>query len=99
MGKNSAFERAVLESSPSQETIKPAVMMLLDTWEHFSGQIRKFNYMLEKLARNDPVCQILQCVTGVEVLTALSFKTSIDDPSRFRCVSDAGAFLGLTLKS
>ncbi|HFE2059477.1 TPA: transposase, partial [Klebsiella pneumoniae] len=32
------------------------------------------------------------------VLTALSFKTSIDDPSRFRRVSDAGAFLGLTPK-
>lgn len=40
------FERAVLESSPSLETIKPAVMMLLDTWEHLSGQIRKFNYLL-----------------------------------------------------
>ncbi|RRE43289.1 hypothetical protein EAO28_05640 [Klebsiella pneumoniae] len=74
-------------------------MMLLDTWEHLSGQIRKFNYMLEKLARNDPVCQILQSVPGVGVLTALSFKTSIDDPSRFRRVSDAGAFLGLTPKS
>lgn len=97
-GKNSVFERAVLESSPSLETVKPTVIMLLDTWEHLSGQIRKFNYMLEKLARKDPVCQILQSIPGVGVLTALSFKTSIDDPSRFRRVSDAGAFLGLTPK-
>ena len=48
--KNSVFERAVLVSSPSLETIKSAVMMLLDTWEHLSGQIRKFNYMLENLS-------------------------------------------------
>ncbi|QYM96371.1 IS110 family transposase [Dickeya ananatis] len=95
-GKNSVFERAVIESSPSLETVKPVILMLLDSWEHLSGQIRKFNYMLEKIARKDPVCQILQSVPGVGTLTALSFKTSIDDPSRFRRVSDAGAFLGLT---
>lgn len=97
-GKNSVFERAVLESPPSLETVKSAVIMLLDTWEHLSDQIRKFDYMLEKLAQKDPVCQILQSIPGVGVLTASSFKTSIDDPSRFRRVSDAGAFLGLTPK-
>jgi transposase len=65
-------------------------MMLLDSWEHLSGQIRKFNYMLEKIARKHPVRQILQSVPGVGVLTALSFKTLIDDPAHFRRVSDAG---------
>lgn len=92
------FERSVLESSPSLETVKPAVIMLLDTWEHLSDQIRKFNSMLEKIARKDPVCQILRSIPGVGVLTALSFKTSIDDHSRFRQVSDVGAFLGLMPK-
>ncbi|KGD80404.1 hypothetical protein ID10_05115 [Pantoea agglomerans] len=72
--------------------------MLLDTWEHLSDQIKKFNSMLEKLARKDPICQILRSIPGVGVLTALSFKTSIDDPSRFRRVSDVGAFLGLMPK-
>ncbi|HDZ2453945.1 TPA: transposase [Klebsiella pneumoniae] len=82
-GKNSVFERAVLESSPSLETVKPAVIMLLDIWEHLSGQIRKFNYILEKLARKDPVCQILQSIPGVGVLTALSFKTALLNKSNF----------------
>lgn len=54
-GKNSIFEHAILESSPSLEAVKPVIMMLLDSWEHLSGQIRKFNYMLEKIVRKDPV--------------------------------------------
>ncbi|WP_072010215.1 transposase [Rahnella aquatilis] len=39
---------------------------------------------------------MLQSVSGVGVLTALSFKTSIDHPACFRRVNDAGAFPGLT---
>ncbi|MCU5774408.1 transposase [Erwiniaceae bacterium BAC15a-03b] len=53
--------------------------------------------MLEKLARNDLFVRYYNLSRG-GVLTALSFKTSIDAPSRFRRVSDAGAFLGLTPK-
>jgi transposase len=40
----------------------------------------------------------LQSISGVGVLTSLSFKTSIDGPFRFRRVSDAGALFGLTPK-
>lgn len=76
-GKNSVFERAILESSPSLKTVKPTVIMLLDTWEYLSGQIRKFNYMLEKIVRKDPVCQILQSIPGVGVLTALFLKQQL----------------------
>ncbi|WP_054633293.1 IS110 family transposase [Pantoea stewartii] len=39
-GKNTVFERSILESSPSLETVKPVVIMLLDTWEHLSDQIK-----------------------------------------------------------
>lgn len=35
-------------------------------------------------------------VPGVGVVTALTFRHTIDDPSRFRSASTVGAYLGLT---
>lgn len=35
-------------------------------------------------------------VPGVGVITALTFRHTIDDPSRFHSVSSVGAYLGLT---
>jgi transposase len=35
-------------------------------------------------------------VPGVGVITALTFRHTIDDPSRFRSASTVGAYLGLT---
>jgi len=95
-GRNEVFRREVLEADPSVEAVKSVVLMLLDTWRHISRQIRECSKMLEKQANHDPVCKALMSIPGVGVLTALSFKTAIDDPSRFRRVADVGAYLGLT---
>tara|TARA_R110002020_G_scaffold473566_2_gene703000 strand:+ start:1039 stop:1161 length:123 start_codon:yes stop_codon:yes gene_type:complete len=35
-------------------------------------------------------------VPGIGVVTALTFRHKIDDPSRFRSAATAGAYLGLT---
>ncbi|WP_291654747.1 transposase [Bosea sp. (in: a-proteobacteria)] len=35
-------------------------------------------------------------VPGVGVITALTFRHTIDDPSRFHSANDVGAYLGLT---
>lgn len=53
---------------------------------------------LAKYTSDDPVCKLLKTIPGVGTLTAISFKTSIDDPTRFTSVADVGAFLGLTPK-
>jgi transposase len=95
-GRNEVFRQEVLTADPSVEAVKSVALMLLDTWRHVSRQIREFGKMLEKQAARDPVCKALMSIPGVGVLTAMSFKTAIDDPSRFRRVADVGAYLGLT---
>lgn len=72
--------------------------MLLDTWAHITAQIRQVDKLLDRQAKSDPVCQLLTSIPGVGMLTAISFKTAVDDPTRFNSVSDVGAFLGLTPK-
>ena len=97
-GKNSVFKRSILESEPTIDAVKPVVLMLLDTWTHITAQIRQLDKLLTQQAKKDPVCQLLTSIPGVGVLTAMSFRTAVDDPSRFKSVSDVGAFLGLTPK-
>ncbi len=97
-GRNSIFERSVIASEPSIEAVKPTILMLLDTWSDISKQIREMDKKLTSIAKMDPVCQLLLTIPGVGVLTAMSFRTAVDDPNRFSSVSDVGAFLGLTPK-
>ena len=97
-GRNSVFERSVVESSPSIAEVKPTVLMLMQTLKDIGTQVRALDKKLLSFTRTDVVCKLLTSIPGVGTLTAISFKTAIDDPARFGSVSDAGAFLGLTPK-
>lgn len=48
---------------------------------------------LKRMARADPACSRLMVIPGVGPLTALAFTAAIDDPTRFRCSRDIGAYL------
>jgi transposase len=50
------------------------------------------------LVRRDEVCRRLMTVPGVGALTALTFKTAVDDPARFTASKTVGAHFGLTPK-
>ncbi|MBB4101408.1 IS110 family transposase [Sphingomonas kyeonggiensis] len=53
---------------------------------------------LTRIARDDDVCSRLMTVPGVGCISALSFYTAIDDPSRFARNEDVGPYLGLVPK-
>jgi transposase len=48
------------------------------------------------MARADDTTKRLMTVPGIGVVTALTFRHTIDDPSRFRSATSVGAYLGLT---
>jgi transposase len=48
------------------------------------------------MAREDETARRLMTVPGIGVGTALTFRHTIDDPSRFRSAASVGAYLGLT---
>lgn len=48
------------------------------------------------LFRADPVCRQLMSVPGVGAIVAITFKSSVDDPTRFRRSRDVGPHFGLT---
>ncbi|MDG4898620.1 IS110 family transposase [Mesorhizobium sp. WSM4976] len=52
--------------------------------------------LLVRIVAQDPVCRRLMTVPGVGPITALSFKSGVDDPLRFRRSRTVGAHFGLT---
>ncbi|WWE90675.1 transposase [Bradyrhizobium sp. 6(2017)] len=69
---------------------------LLSIHEQICKQQSKFDNEVRELAKSDETTLRLMTVPGVGVVTALTFRHTIDDPSRFRSASTVGAYLGLT---
>jgi transposase len=78
------------------ETLRPAIMPLLELLRSLSTQIRAFDRTIKQIAqRHYPVTARLRQVRGVGPLTALAFVLTIEDPSRFSSSRTMGPFLGL----
>lgn len=75
--------------------LQPVMAPLIAMIDALSAQIKQLKRQLATMAGDDPVTQRLMTVPGVGPLTALVYKTSVEDPERFRRGKDAAAFFGL----
>ncbi|MFN9712068.1 MAG: IS110 family transposase [Alphaproteobacteria bacterium] len=75
--------------------LEPIMAPLIESLEALEAQIARTTKQLAAQAAADPVTQRLMTAPGVGPITALVFKSSIEDPERFSRGEDAGAFAGL----
>lgn len=76
--------------------LRPRILPVLDLCIRLQADADRIGDELEALAAANPVCRRFMAVPGVGALTALSFFTAIEEPSRFRRADDVAAYLGLT---
>jgi transposase len=76
--------------------LRLAIEPLLEARNMMRKQKALLDRRLSQLAHKDDVCKRLMTVSGVGPIVSLSFKATIDDPSRFRSSKDVAAHLGLT---
>ena len=76
--------------------VQQVMRTLLKARDGILEQLAVLDKKCGTLARHDEVCQRLMTIPGVGVVTSLSFKAEVDDPTRFRKSRDVGAHLGLT---
>ena len=71
-----------------------------DAWREgrLETDLKHLHRALLALVRADPVCRQLMSVPGVGAIVAITFKSGVDDPSRFRRSRDVGPHFGLTPK-
>jgi transposase len=88
-------ERLAALSQPLQVELKP----LLEQVEALSVRIKRSDRQIEQIARTRyPETELLQQVSGVGALIALSFVLTIEDQQRFQKSRDVGCYLGLRPK-
>jgi transposase len=84
--------RALFAQKPQ---IEPIMLPLIESLAGIEVQIRRSTKQLAAKAGADPVAARMMTVPSVGPITALTYKSSIEDPSRFDRGRDAGAFAGL----
>lgn len=92
----SRFRQHVLELLLEDHALRPIIAPLLAIHEQVCRQQKKLDDEIRRLALADETTRRLMTVPGIGVVTALTFRHTIDDPSRFRSGAAVGAYLGLT---
>ena len=90
------FRRRAEELLGRQGLLWEAVRPLLEVREKVRREIAGLHRKLLTLARNDVDIRRSMTVPGIGPITALAFRSAIDEPARFRRSRSVGAYVGLT---
>jgi transposase len=92
------FEVRILELVEGQVMLETVVGSMLSCRAALEAEFKRLHRELLRLVRADPVCRQLMSVPGVGAIVAITFKSGVDDPTRFRRSRDVGPHFGLTPK-
>ena len=94
--KSNVFTLRAEELIEDRPELGAVIRPLLAARKTIEEQVANLDRKVLKLARNDVEVRRLMTVPGVGPVTALCFKATIDDPTRFRRSRSVGAYIGLT---
>jgi transposase len=91
-----SFDRAVRKTIETNPILRHALLPLLEARLVLYHTHRELDNRTRKRALQDPVCQRLMTAPGVGYVTALTFQSAVDDPTRFKRSRTVAAHFGLT---
>ena len=97
-GKFDVFAARAKELIENRPELVAAVSPLLDSRMAIEQQIDDLDRKVLKLGRHDAQVRRFMTAPGIGPITALCFKATIDDPTRFRRSRSVGAYVGLTTR-
>ena len=90
------FEMRIRELVAGHAMLETVIGAMLAARTTLEAEFKRLHRALLTLVRDDPVCRQLMSVPGVGAITAITFKSGVDDPSRFKRSRDVGPHFGLT---
>ena len=90
------FEARILDFAQGHTMLETVIGSMLAARAALQAEFTRLHRALLALVRADPVCRQLMSVPGVGAVVAITFKSGVDDPSRFRRSRDVGPHFGLT---
>ncbi len=94
-GRANTFESRARKLSQRHEFATSLTVPLLEVRSSMLTQLGELEKRINALASADPVCRLLMTAPGVGSLTALIFRSCIDEPLRFHSSRSIGPYLGL----
>lgn len=94
--KRLTYEKRVRAMIAKQPFYKSLVESLLNARTALLREKAVIDAKLSSIARNDEVCRRLMTAPGVGEIVALTFRSAIDEPNRFRRSRAVGAHFGMT---
>src|SRR6188508_1054781 len=92
------FAARVNELVAGHEMLEAVTGAMLRAREGLRAEFARLHRRMLAIVRDDTVCHRLMTAPGVGALVAVTFKTAVDDPGRFRTAKAVGAHFGLTPK-
>jgi transposase len=92
LGKRRERLDALFSQRPDLKAIFTPLVIMIEAAE---AELARSSKLLDARAEACPVATRLMTVPGVGPITALTFKSTIEDPGRFEHSSSAGAYAGL----
>ena len=91
-----AFDQAVRVAVADDPLSAELMDAMLSARAALWRQYCRLHDLVVKMVARSELCRRFMAIPGVGPVTALSFMTAIDDPSRFRRSRDVAAYFGLT---
>jgi transposase len=92
------FAARVKELVAGHEMLETVIGAMLQARDGLQIEFMRLHRRMLAIVRGDAVCRRLMTAPGVGALVAVTFKTAVDDPERFRTAKAVGAHFGLTPK-
>jgi transposase len=92
------FEARIRELVDGNAILETVIGSMLAARTALESEFKRLHRALLGIVRDDPVCRQLMSVPGVGAIVAITFKSGVDDPARFRRSRDVGPHFGLTPK-
>jgi len=88
--------RVVALAEKADSLIEELILRLLAVRATLLVEYRRMHQLIVKAVLGDPVCRRLMTFPGVGPVTALAFRTGVDDPRRFTRSRTVAAHFGIT---
>ena len=92
------FAARVRELAAGQPMLESVTEAMLRAREVLRTEVATLHRQVLAIVRADEVCRRFMTAPGVGALTALTFKSAVDDPGRFSSSKAVGAHFGITPK-
>jgi transposase len=92
------FEARIRELTAGHAILEAVIGAMLAARMALWNEFTRLHREMLKIARADMVCRRLMTTPGVGTLVALTYRSAVDDPSRFGKSAATGAYFGLTPK-